>query len=207
MLEALRQHYPGAVGDARVIPNGRDAALFRPQSKGRYVLAAGRVWDEAKNIAAVEKAAAHLKWPVYVAGDRGRGAAPVPSGVLPLGRLSLPDLAHFYGCAPIYALPARYEPFGLSVLEAAMAGCALVLGDIPSLRENWSGAAVFVPPDDAEALHAALKKLIADARLRVGLRARARLRARRFTPQRMVEAYLSAYWDVAAAERENTACA
>ncbi len=33
-------------------------------------------------------------------------------------------------------LPARYEPFGLSVLEAALSGCALVLGDIPSLRES-----------------------------------------------------------------------
>ena len=41
--------------------------------------------------------------------------------------------------ASIYALPARYEPFGLSILEAALSGAALVLGDIPSLREVWGG--------------------------------------------------------------------
>ena len=43
---------------------------------------------------------------------------------------------------------ARYEPFGLAVLEAAQAGCALVLSDIPTFRELWNGAAQFVPPGD-----------------------------------------------------------
>ena len=54
--------------------------------------------------------------------------------------------------AAIYALPAHYEPFGLSILEAAMSGCALVLGDIPSLREIWGDAAVFVHPDNRDAV-------------------------------------------------------
>ena len=48
-----------------------------------------------------------------------------------------------HGCeAAIFARPARYEPFGLAILEAAQAGCALVLGDIPSLRELWADAAL-----------------------------------------------------------------
>ena len=63
-----------------------------------------------------------------------------------LGRLSAGELADWYARAAIYALPARYEPFGLSALEAALSGCALVLGDIPSLREIWGDAALFVPP-------------------------------------------------------------
>ena len=74
------------------------------------------------------------------------------------GRLTPPQMARVVSRAPsIYALPARYEPFGLSVLEAALSGCALVLGDIPSLREIWDGAALFVDPDDARraAKHAA----------------------------------------------------
>ena len=58
------------------------------------------------------------------------------------------ELVRSYGDASIFALPARYEPFGLSILEAALSGCALVLGDLPSLRELWTGAAMFVPPDD-----------------------------------------------------------
>ena len=53
--------------------------------------------------------------------------------------------------ATIFALPARYEPFGLSALEAGLAGCALVLGDIP-MREVWHDAAMFVPPEQPAAL-------------------------------------------------------
>src|SRR5947199_312178 len=71
--------------------------------------------------------------------------------------------------AAIFASPALYEPFGLTVLEAAAAGCALVLSDIPSFRELWSGAAVFVDPADSESLHRALRDLSADDHQRVGL--------------------------------------
>jgi glycogen synthase len=59
--------------------------------------------------------------------------------------------ADWYARASIYALPARYEPFGLSALEAALSGCALILGDIPSLREVWLEAAPYVSPDDESA--------------------------------------------------------
>ena len=69
-------------------------------------------------------------------------------------------MAAHLAASAIYALPARYEPFGLSALEAGLCGCALVLGDIPSLREVWGDAAVFVDPHDAQALAKALNCLI-----------------------------------------------
>jgi glycosyltransferase involved in cell wall biosynthesis len=95
--------------------------------------------------------------------------------------------------ASIYALPARYEPFGQTALEAALSGCALVLGDVPSLREVWGAAALYVPPDDHAALQTALLQLIGDEVLRRRMAAKAKARALRFTPARMVDAYLSAY--------------
>ena len=49
---------------------------------------------------------------------------------------------------------ARYEPFGLAVLEAAQAGMRLVLSDIPSFRELWDGAATFVASRRADLLPA-----------------------------------------------------
>src|SRR5207244_3630962 len=98
-----------------------------------------------------------------------------------------------FGHAAIYALPARYEPFGLSALEAALAGCALVLGDIPSLRELWDGAARFVPPDDAGALREALRELICDPQLRAGLGIKARRAAEQYTPRKMAGEYLKVY--------------
>jgi glycosyltransferase involved in cell wall biosynthesis len=90
-------------------------------------------------------------------------------------------------------LPARYEPFGLSVLEAALAGCALVLGDIPSLRENWDGAAVFVDPSNDSNLSTVLCSLIENDAFRNRWACRARVRALEFTVAGMADGYLSIY--------------
>ena len=68
-----------------------------------------------------------------------------------------------------------------------------MLGDIPSLREVWGDAALYVPPDDHAALHETLSALIADAPLRNRLARRARARALRYTPERMARGYLEAY--------------
>jgi glycogen synthase len=97
------------------------------------------------------------------------------------------------GYASIFALPARYEPFGLAALEAGLAGAALVLGDIPSLREVWGPAAVFVAPDDAEALCDTLQRLIRFPVWRRHLAGLARDRARRYTAERFGDAYLVLY--------------
>jgi glycogen(starch) synthase len=194
MMCELQHHY-GTLKSTVVIPNGRDANLYTAGGKAHCVLAAGRLWDEAKNITALDRACEHLSWPVYVAGepDHPNGARYRPRHLALLGALSETELASQLSHAAIYALPARYEPFGLSILEAALSGCALVLGDIPSLRENWLGAAVFVPPDDVDALESALTGLIGNEHRRRKLAALARSRAVGFTPQRMADGYLCAY--------------
>lgn len=203
MLDALHQHY-GPLPRARVIANARQAAQFRPGPKEPFVLAAGRLWDEAKNIGALNKAAPHLPWPVFVAGDDQHpdGGQARHENVRLLGQLSPSVLADRLARAGIYALPARYEPFGLSALEAGLAGCALVLGDIPSLREVWGDAAVFVDPNDPDALQKTLTSLIRDDAKRAGLGDAARTRAGEYTPERMAAGYLAAYLQVKQNDRE-----
>jgi glycosyltransferase involved in cell wall biosynthesis len=95
--------------------------------------------------------------------------------------------------AAIFAHPARYEPFGLAPLEAGLAGCALVLGSVPSLREVWDDAALYVTPGDSAALGEALERLIADPIERHELAGRARARAATYTADRMAGAYLAEY--------------
>ncbi|HEX2217984.1 MAG TPA: glycosyltransferase family 4 protein [Gemmatimonadales bacterium] len=193
MLGAVRRHY--GVRNGRVIPNGRDPTGLQPEVKDGYVLTAARLWDGAKNVAALDRAAAGLAWPVYAAGDPASpdGKAVTLTHAVPLGQLDRRRLAGWMSRAAVFALPARYEPFGLSVLEAALAGCALVLGDIPSLREHWDGIAIFVPPDDPELLRLALTSLIEDPQLRHTLAMRARRRALGFSARRMARAYLTEY--------------
>jgi glycogen(starch) synthase len=206
MLQAVEVHYGPDLPETRVVPNGRKAERFRAASKEPFVLTAGRLWDHGKNAAAVAQVAPGLEWPVYLAGDdRGPdGASPRFEGCWMLGRLPSDELAECYSRASIYALPARYEPFGLSALEAALSGCALVLGDIASLREIWQDAAVYVSPDDPDELLAVMRELIGDRPRRESLAHRAEARARVFTPERMARGYVQAYR--AAAELRRTAC-
>ncbi|QQP91060.1 glycosyltransferase family 4 protein [Skermanella sp. TT6] len=207
MLDALETHY-GPVPHGRVIWNGRDGGTWHPRpDREPTVISVGRIWDEAKNIRALDRVAAELDWPVVVAGSRrhpdGRspGGGAMPANLRLLGHLRPDELADWYGRAAVFALPARYEPFGLSILEAALSGCALVLGDVPSLRELWTGAAVFVPPDDPAALARELRRMAADPPRLRALATAARQRARSYGTERMVARYLDVYADLLDAPR------
>jgi glycosyltransferase involved in cell wall biosynthesis len=95
--------------------------------------------------------------------------------------------------AAVFAEPALYEPFGLTALEAALCGCALVLSDIPSLREVWYDAASYVAPHDADALARAVNALLRDPASGRRAANAARARGQRYAPAAMADAYLSAY--------------
>jgi glycogen synthase len=182
----------GRLPAAGVIPNGRTLTPPSEVREDRLVLSAGRLWDEAKNAELVARAAPAISGRVVMVGP-GRLAGPVES----LGPLPSDEVLRWMARAAVFAEPARYEPFGLAALEAALCGCALVLGDIPSLREVWDDAASFVSSDDPDALAAAVNLLLEDpARARRRADA-ARARAARYTPSPMCEAYLSAYRELA----------
>ena len=203
MLKSLEENYGADLPASRVVLNGRDLARYGRAPKEALVLSAGRLWDEAKNVAAVAAVAARLPWPVYLAGERRHpdsGCAHFAECRI-LGQLSPEALAEWYARAAIYVLPARYEPFGLSALEAALSGCALVLGDIDSLREIWDDTAVFVPPDDVGAIEVALRQLIAEPDRREEMAKRSWIRAQAFNSERMAREYMDAYCSVANTRR------
>ena len=198
MLGELTRRF-GRFAASRVIPNGLDdpsagAARGADAPRSPFIFSAGRYWDEAKNVAALAAVAPRLGWPVKLAGlPAPDAAADPPAGVEFLGRLSDREITATYADAGIYCLPALYEPFGLTPLEAARGGCPLVLGDVPSLREVWGDAAAFVPPRDADASERTLNRLIADPAERRRLAAAALERAERYARDAMTDGYLAAY--------------
>jgi glycosyltransferase involved in cell wall biosynthesis len=194
MLAQLKEYY-GGFHALPAIPTGRRAEDFMPGAKVPVILSAGRLWDEAKNVTALASIAADLPWPVVLAGERKHpeGGWAHFKNVYLAGQLIPWQLSAWFSRAAIYALPALYEPFGLSALEAALAGCALVLGDIASLRENWDGAALFVPPRNTAQLRRALNLLIHNAHLRQTLSQKARQRALGLTADKMAHGYMCAY--------------
>ena len=206
MFDTLGQNYGLNLDHSRVILNGRLHSAFSTRPKEPFIFAAGRLWDEAKNIQALIQIAPRLHWPVYLAGDSSHpdGRSVSPRGCEILGKLSAFQMAHWYSRASIYALPAWYEPFGLSALEAALSGCALVLGDIPSLREVWGDAAIFAPPGDPDFLAQVLNELIEAPDRRETLAKRGGERARMFSRDRMASEYLEAYSSVV---QRRAACA
>ncbi len=181
-----------------VIHNGRQA-MARPavaqSAPADVAFTAGRLWDEGKDMATLDRAAARLPTPVLAAGDtRGPNGAQVELPHLRLlGRLSDTALARILDTRPIFVSPARYEPFGLAVLEAAQAGCALVLSDIPGFRELWDGVAEFVRPGDDGALAATVQHIATNGERRIALGVAARERAERFTVEIQTAAMLDAY--------------
>jgi glycosyltransferase involved in cell wall biosynthesis len=197
MLGWLQRFY-GPLPAARVIHNARRSRGGAHALKEPFVLAAGRMWDEAKNLKVLDAAAPSVPWPVLVAGNtQGPGGRTVEvHSVRLLGPLPKDTLLAEMARASIFAAPALYEPFGLAVLEAALNGCALVLSDIPSFRELWEGCAELVDPGDPAALATALRRMIADPLRRAAYASRARARAELLEPARMGDAYLDAYGGV-----------
>ncbi|MFN4141890.1 glycosyltransferase family 4 protein [Aestuariivirga sp.] len=186
----------GLASPPTVIRNGRqDIAAPPAGTRSPVILSSGRLWDEGKNFATLDRAAALIDTPVLAAGpDCGpQGGAVEFTALEMLGTLSEERMRHWLSSAPVYVSTALYEPFGLGVLEAAQAGSALVLSDIASFRELWSGAALFVPPRDAEAVARALERVTADAMLQQLLSERARRRAQRYTSRAMAGELMRLY--------------
>jgi glycosyltransferase involved in cell wall biosynthesis len=190
LLDELTSVY-GELPPTEVIPNGRELRPTHETCDGRLVVTVGRLWDEAKNAALVARAASAIAGRVVMIGPGSFG------GLEGLGALPSDEVVRWLSRAAVFTEPARYEPFGLAALEAALCGCALVLGDIPSLREVWSDAASYVAPGDADALADAINALLEspDSRRRAANAAQAR--AGVYTREAMTSAYLNQYLELA----------
>jgi glycosyltransferase involved in cell wall biosynthesis len=184
---------------ALAVHNGRTPRKLRPLPQGDFVFTAARLWDAGKNVAVLDRAAAMIDAPVQAAGPtRGpNGASVTLDKVVTLGELSETKLAGVLAAKPIFASAALYEPFGLSVLEAAQSGCALVLSDIPTHREMWGGAAAFVDPRDGAGFAEAIGQLLRDRAKRERLGNRAATRARHYSPERMARSMAQIYVSLA----------
>lgn len=196
----------GKLRKKKAIYNGRYSLPFKYRPKEPYILAAGRIWDEAKNISALINLAGVIDWPVYIAGDN---LHPVSGKIIAsnhvhfLGLLSQEELSDWMERASIFVSPALYEPFGLSVLEAAHSGCALVLSDIPTFNELWDDAALFVNPRDFSGLREVIDTLIRDNTLRQEWSRKARTRSSEFSAKTMARHYYKIYKNLAVSDRIN----
>jgi glycosyltransferase involved in cell wall biosynthesis len=206
-------HATGGAAALSPEPAAGDAdALARLGLAGRpYVLSVGRV-ERRKNpeglVRGFARAAAARGHALVFAGPRGDSDVEraleetgIAERVRFLGRFDDRDLGALYRGAAAFALPSRYEGFGIPLIEALACGTPSLAGDRTSLPEVAGDAALLVDPEDPDAIARALDRLLADEALRRDLRTRGPARARRFTWRACAEATLAAYRDLAAIGR------
>jgi len=204
MLDTLRRCYVRPRRDA-VIYYGRNPAHFNPYvNKEESVLTVGRLWDAAKQVNLLTQHSHPV--PLCIVGQD----APVAEPFLPIrtdvkvevddvrvavrGPQTDAQLRTLYSRASIYADTARYQPFSMGALEAALSRCAIVANDIPSLREIWGEAALYFRANDSASLARAIQRLHDQPELCRLHALRAYQRAREcFTSRRMVDEYLRLY--------------
>lgn len=184
----------------RVIPNGiaeRDSAAADRAIGATMV---GRLWDPAKNLACFQQAIDGCGRERFVAigplqmSDDGRKAPPAAGGIEYTGALPNEEVRALLARSRILVSPAYYDPFGLVVAEAAMAGCCLLLSDIDSYRDIWAETACYFDPHDPLALRAQLLALLEDPDRCAPLGGAARERAAaRYTAEHMARAYQRTY--------------
>ncbi len=198
LRDEFRSAYPGAevsMPEVRVITNGSaipgDAAT---QGRPMRALTAGRLWDEGKNIRELTLVADVLPMAVAgeVTGPENGLASQDAAGLDLLGALSQQELNAAMRKHAIYIVTSVYEPFGLTAVEAALRGCALVVRDIASQREVWGDAALYY--QDARSLRTMLEGLKQAHGLAASLGQRAAERARdHYSASAMVSGYQDLY--------------
>lgn len=116
-----------------------------------------------------------LSWRLTVVGDRSRDPLTVAAleadvvrhglgdRVWFVGAVSAERLAALHSATDLFALPSRFEGYGMAFAEAISYGLPIVgttAGAIPDTVPPAAG--ILVPPDDVAALAAALRRLIED---------------------------------------------
>lgn len=187
----------GAV-DEELMPWAREAALQHVMRqygvKGPFILFVGTL-EPRKNLPVLIRAfasiARNIPHTLVLAGvdgwhieqvDAAIAASGVANRIRRTGYIgSTGDLAALYSAADLFAFPSIYEGFGLPVVEAMTCGCPVVCADNSSLPEVAGDAAVRVQAEDADALGAAMERVLGDGALRTSLVAKGHVQAARFS--------------------------
>jgi glycosyltransferase involved in cell wall biosynthesis len=174
---------------SKVIYNGRTINNFQSGKKEPLIFASGRIWDEGKNLENLCKISKEFKWPLYIAGS---GICNDLNGKH-LGFLNESEMLVWFNKASIYLHPALYEPFGLSVLEAANCDCALILSEIQSLKEIWEDTAIFVNPLCTDEIITKVSFVIDNMEERLDYAKKSKMKSLAFTTYNMCKEYVKTY--------------
>jgi MMP alpha-(1->4)-mannosyltransferase len=196
-----------------VVPNGVDAAVFRPlpgrpRIPGRVVTTASADVP-LKGLVPLLEALARVRSRrsvdlVVVGRARKNGSVAAALDRFGLGGsvrfvngIDETELVRLYGEAEVAVVPSLYEGFSLPAVEAMACAVPLVAttaGALPEVVGTDGEAGFLVPPGDSEALAAAIDRALEDASLRRRLGDAGRVRViERFSWERAAERTVDEY--------------
>ncbi len=177
-----------------VVSHGVDPMFTRPETEKARILVRDRfgldkpyllyvgVLDQNKNLRGLLKTYRLVLGEIpdmelVLVGPRGSAAKEVDTAMQDrdlqykihcLGEIDVEDpiFPALYGVAGVLVHLSYYEGWCAPPLESMACGTPVVLADIPPLREVGGDAAMFVPPDDAQAAADAILRLLDDTVLR-----------------------------------------
>jgi len=197
-----------------VVPNGVDVECFAPSpdaraaarqsyglADGAFLVAAAARLSREKGLDTLLGAAGQRAGMTFlIAGDgplRSALTRQAPANARLLGRLA--DVRPLLAAADVFVVPSRREGQGIAALEAMAAHVPLIASRVGGLADMLSDGetALLVPPDDPDALAAALSRLKSDARLCRKLTENAALLVReRYALDTMLQAVAGVYGEV-----------
>lgn len=190
-----------------VIPHGYDPPPPSAAPRQRRILTASRLFRR-KGVQFLLDALAGLEpgvlegWEIVVAGDGPmlpalqEQAARLGLVVQFPGFVTRDVLQQLYASSELFVFPSLRENFPVVLLEAMSNGCAVVCSNVSGMPEIVGDDGVLVPPEDIEALRAAVRRLLTDAPLRRELGARARTRIDQFAWEQILARYLAVFQQV-----------
>ncbi len=168
-----------------------------------YLLSVGSI-EERKNLLLVVQAVARMKEPIHIVaiGKRTPYTAEVEKYAAQNGlterlrifdRVEFAELPAFYGMADLFVYPSRFEGFGIPMIEAASCGVPTVGATGSCLEEAGGPGAIYVDPDDPQALADRIAEIRCDEALRRRMIAAGREYVARFEPEVITSDLLRVY--------------
>lgn len=187
---------PSAWGRPEIVPNAIDVRSYAApvERDGTRVAFVGR--DEPrKGLDVLRRAwplvrAHHPTAELVVAGAGGEDG----EGVRYRGRVTEEEKRRLLGSAGIFVAPnLGGESFGVVIVEAMAAGCAVVASDLAAFRAVAGPAAVYAPRADPAGLAACLVELLDDVEKRTRVALAGRERVGRYDWEVVLGEYLDRY--------------
>lgn len=171
----------------------KDAVRKKYNLPQEFVLTVGGL-EPRKNIGKLVDAVISLNKKLVIVGGKGwksemlqKKIRSARDSIMHIENIDSADLPAIYQSAAVFVFPSLYEGFGLPPLEAMASGCPVICSRTASLPEVCGDAAIFIDPENTDELKNALKELLENEKLRVELRQKGLMHAKKFTWRKTAE--------------------